>query len=301
MYCKYCGTQIPDGSIFCISCGKRQSGPVTVENARQDVPPAQEEEIAVPPMEQEGTPAGNEFDWSSLNPVPEEPVKAEPDEQPAQQAAQNPWQEAQQNPWQQNSWQTPPQQSAYRSPYEEQKQPVYRNGRIDYGCSMNWYKFQIYFSMIPTALSYMILGAAFVILALEMEGYSIDAGYFYREFVNLLHQPQGLFLLYLPTFIPSALAIGVGGLAYGILVMVAWVKMIRLRRGGWILHLVLSALPALVVTINMLVLYIRVGQYIPGAYLMEIMLVPLIALAVGVLVLILQIIYFKKRAYLFVN
>ncbi len=401
MYCEHCGTQIPEGSIFCVACGKKQSGGVVTEEPRQDVIPpqetepvvTQEPEPAAPQPEQESAPANDEFDWSTFNPVPEEPeepVKAQSEpvqQEPVspwqasapqqetqspwqasapQQGAQNPWQSSQQsapgwqqqngwqndtqqaapgwqqqsgwqnsqqsapgwqqqNSWQQSppgwqnnqqqgwqsgpqqgyqgNWQSQPQQSAYSSPYEERKQPTYRNGRIDYGCPMNWYKFQVYFCMIPNAFYYLILGVLLVILGAGMAGYSAYASSmdFYQSFIYALRQPQGALLLYLPSFIPNPLVIGLICVAYGILMFVAWVKMIRLQQGGWSLFLVLSALPTVFVAINMLMAFVQVGQYIPSGYMAEIMTIPLVALVISVLILILQIIYFKKRSYLFVN
>ena len=401
MYCEHCGTQIPEGSIFCVACGKKQSGGVVTEEPRQDVIPpqetepvvTQEPEPAAPQPEQESAPANDEFDWSTFNPVPEEPeepVKAQSEpvqQEPVspwqasapqqetqspwqasapQQGAQNPWQSSQQsapgwqqsgwqndaqqaapgwqqqsgwqnsqqsapgwqqqNGWQQSppgwqnnqqqgwqsgpqqgyqgNWQSQPQQSAYSSPYEERKQPTYRNGRIDYGCPMNWYKFQVYFCMIPNAFYYLILGVVLVILGAGMAGYSSygsSAEYFYENFIYALRQPQGALLLYLPSFIPNPLVIGLICVAYGILMFVAWVKMIRLQQGGWSLFLVLSALPTAFVAFNMFMVFVQVGQYIPSGYMTEIMTIPLVALVISVLILILQIIYFKKRSYLFVN
>ena len=393
MYCEHCGTQIPEGSIFCVACGKKQSGGVVTEEPRQDVIPpqetepvvTQEPEPAAPQPEQESAPANDEFDWSTFNPVPEEPeepVKAQSEpvqQEPVspwqasapqqetqspwqasapQQGAQNPWQSSQQsapgwqqqngwqndtqqaapgwqqqsgwqnsqqsapgwqqqNSWQQSppgwqnnqqqgwqsgpqqgyqgNWQSQPQQSAYSSPYEERKQPTYRNGRIDYGCPMNWYKFQVYFCMIPNAFYYLILGVLLVILGAGMAGYSAYASSmdFYQSFIYALRQPQGALLLYLPSFIPNPLVIGLICVAYGILMFVAWVKMIRLQQGGWSLFLVLSALPTVFVAINMLMAFVQVGQYIPSGYMAEIMTIPLVALVISVLILILQIIYFK--------
>ena len=388
MYCEHCGTQIPEGSIFCVACGKKQSGGVVTEEPRQDVIPPQEPESVVtqepepaaPQPEQENAPANDEFDWSTFNPVPEEPeepakAQSEPVQQETQspwqasapqQGAQNPWQSSQQsapgwqqsgwqndaqqaapgwqqqsgwqnsqqsapgwqqqNGWQQSppgwqnnqqqgwqsgpqqgyqgNWQSQPQQSAYSSPYEERKQPTYRNGRIDYGCPMNWYKFQVYFCMIPNAFYYLILGVVLVILGAGMAGYSSygsSAEYFYENFIYALRQPQGALMLYLPSFIPNPLVIGLICVAYGILMFVAWVKMIRLQQGGWSLFLVLSALPTAFVAFNMFMVFVQVGQYIPSGYMTEIMTIPLVALVISVLILILQIIYFKKRSYLFVN
>lgn len=392
MYCEHCGTQIPEGSIFCVACGKKQSGGVVTEEPRQDMTPPQEPETVVPQAEPENTPSNDEFDWSTFNPVPEEPVeqvKAEPE--PVQQEPQSPWQatsapqqEAQspwqasapqqeaQNPWQssqqsapgwqqqsgwqndaqqaapgwqqqsgwqnsqqsapgwqqqngwqqsppgwqnnqqqgwqsgpqqgyQGGWQSAPQQSAYSSPYEERRQPTYSNGRIDYGCPMNWYKFQVYFNMIPTAVIYMIFGLLLIGAAGAMYGYSASMEYYYRDFANVLREPQGLIMMYLPSFIPNPMIMGFGSLVYGIFLMVAWVKMIRLQKGGWSLYLVLSALPTAFVAFNMLMVFVQVGQYIPSGYMTQIMTIPLVALAISVLILILQIIYFKKRSYLFVN
>ena len=54
MYCEHCGTQIPEGSIFCVACGKKQSGGVVTEEPRQDVIPPQEPE---PVVTQEPEPA----------------------------------------------------------------------------------------------------------------------------------------------------------------------------------------------------------------------------------------------------
>ncbi|MCI7474130.1 MAG: zinc-ribbon domain-containing protein [Clostridiales bacterium] len=386
MYCEHCGTQIPDGSIFCVACGKKQSGGAVTEEPRQDVIPPQEPETVMTQAEPENTPSNDEFDWSTFNPVPEEPVEqVQSEPEPVQQEPQNPWQaaapqqearnpwqtntprqEAQQNPWQdsqqsapgwqqsgwqhdaqqtapgwqqnnwqngaqqsapgwqnnqqpgwqnnqqpgwqngpqqgyQGGWQSAPQQSAYSSPYEERRQPVYHNGRIDYGCPMNWYKFQVYFNMIPTAVIYMIFGLLLIGAAGAMYGYSASMEYYYRDFANVLREPQGLIMMYLPSFIPNPMIMGFGSLVYGIFLMVAWVKMIRLQKGGWSLYLVLSALPTAFVAINMIVLFSQVGQYIPSSYLMEYITFPLIGLAVNVLILILQIIYFKKRSYLFVN
>lgn len=406
MYCEHCGTQIPDGSIFCVACGKKQSGGVVTEEPRQDMTPPQEPETVVPQAEPENTPSNDEFDWSTFNPVPEEPVeqvKAEPE--PVQQEPQSPWQatsapqqeaqspwqasapqqetqspwqastsqqEPQQNSWQgsqqnaqsggwqqsgwqssaqqsvpgwqqnswqngaqqsapgwqqqnnwqqsgwqnnqqpggwqsapqqgyQGGWQSAPQQSAYSSPYEERRQPTYSNGRIDYGCPMNWYKFQVYFNMIPTAFFYILLGIAFIGMAGAMYSSAFSAEYFYESFIRALREPQSVVLMYLPAFIPNPMIIGLISAAYGVLMLVAWVKMIRLRQGGWSLYLVLSALPTAFLAFNLFMVFVQVGQYIPSSYLMEYMTFPLIGMAVNVLILILQIVYFKKRSYLFVN
>lgn len=406
MYCEHCGTQIPDGSIFCVACGKKQSGGVVTEEPRQDMTPPQEPETVAPQAEPENTPSNDEFDWSTFNPVPEEPVeqvKAEPE--PVQQEPQSPWQatsapqqeaqspwqasapqqetqspwqastsqqEPQQNSWQgsqqnaqsggwqqsgwqnstqqsapgwqqnswqngaqqsapgwqqqnnwqqsgwqnnqqpggwqsapqqgyQGGWQSAPQQSAYSSPYEERRQPTYSNGRIDYGCPMNWYKFQVYFNMIPTAFFYILLGIAFIGMAGAMYSSAFSAEYFYESFIRALREPQSVVLMYLPAFIPNPMIIGLISAAYGVLMLVAWVKMIRLRQGGWSLYLVLSALPTAFLAFNLFMVFVQVGQYIPSSYLMEYMTFPLIGMAVNVLILILQIVYFKKRSYLFVN
>ena len=382
MYCEHCGTQIPDGSIFCVACGKKQSGGVAAEEPRQDViPPQETEPVAVqepepvsPQPEPENAPASDDFDWSTFNPVPEEPEEpAKPEPEPVspwqaaapQQEPQNPWQSSQQSApgwqqqgnwqnngqqaapgwqqqgnwqnngqqsapgwqqqggWQQNApgwqnnqqggwqsapqqgyqgnWQSPPQQNAYSSPYGERKQPTYQNGRIDYGCPMNWYKFQVYFCMIPTAFYYLILGVALIVAMGLANSYSSSMEYFYESFAYTLRQPQGAIVLYLPAFIPNPLVIGLVCAVYGILMLVAWVKMIRLQQGGWSLYLVLSALPTVFVAFNLFMVFVQVGQYIPSGYMTQIMTVPLVALAVNVLILILQIVYFRKRSYLFVN
>lgn len=396
MYCEHCGTRIPEGSIFCVACGKKQSGGVVTEESRQDVIPpqatepvvTQEPEPVAPQPEQENAPANDDFDWSTFNPVPEEPeepakAQSEPVQQEPvnpwqtgapqqetqspwqasapQQEAQNPWQSSQQSApgwqqqsswqngaqqsapgWQQGGWQNSQQsapgwqqqnswqqsapgwqnnqqqgwqsgsqqgyqgnwqsqQSAYSSPYEERRQPTYSNGRIDYGCPMNWYKFQVYFCMIPNAFFYMILGVLLMAVGVTTSGYGYSIEYFYREFAQVMREPEGMILMYLPVFIPNPLIIGLISAVYGALMMVAWVKMLRLRQGGWSLYLVLSALPTAFVAFNMFMMFVQVGQYIPSGYMAEIITIPLVALAISVLILILQIVYFKKRSYLFVN
>lgn len=405
MYCEHCGTQIPEGSIFCVACGKKQSGGVVTEEPRQDVIPPQETEPVVtqepepvaPQPEQENTPANDEFDWSTFNPVPEEPVEpAKAQSEPAQQEpvspwqasapqqetqspwqagapqqeAQNPWQSSQQsapgwqqqsgwqndaqqaapgwqqqsgwqnsqqsapgwqqqNGWQQSppgwqnnqqqgwqsgpqqgyqgNWQSQPQQSAYSSPYEERKQPTYRNGRIDYGCPMNWYKFQIYFSMIPTALFYLIIGIVLLGIAGSISGTGMSFGlgleyYYYGEFPSLLCNPAGIIMLATPLFVDSLALIGLIAAIFGVLMLVAWVKMIRLQSGGWVLYLILNCLPIMFLATNLIIISSRLNNYhVPSNYILEAMAIPLIVLAVNVLILILQIVYFKKRSYLFVN
>ncbi|OUO17039.1 zinc-ribbon domain-containing protein [Flavonifractor sp. An4] len=425
MYCEHCGTQIPDGSIFCVACGKKQSGGVVTEEPRQDMTPPQEPETVVPQAEPENTPSNDEFDWSTFNPVPEEPVeqvKAEPE--PVQQEPQSPWQatsapqqeaqspwqasapqqeaqspwqasapqqetqspwqasasqqEPQQNSWQgsqqnaqsggwqqsgwqsstqqsapgwqqnswqngaqqsapgwqqqnnwqqsgwqnnqqpggwqsapqqgyQGGWQSAPQQSAYNSPYEERRQPVYHNGRIDYGCPMNWYKFQIYFSMIPTALFYLIIGIVLLGIAGSISGTGMSFGlgleyYYYGEFPSLLCNPAGIIMLATPLFVDSLALIGLIAAIFGVLMLVAWVKMIRLQSGGWVLYLILNCLPIMFLATNLIIISSRLNNYhVPSNYILEAMAIPLIVLAVNVLILILQIVYFKKRSYLFVN
>ena len=361
MYCKFCGTQIPEGSIFCVACGKRQADEAP-EELRQDGGPVQEPPAAAqpePPVFQsapeaapaqpEPAPQAESFDWSTFDPVPREPeaappqpeeVQAPPRQQaqggwqanPPQQAPQNPWQDSQygwqgnggQNPsgWQQGGqygwqgaaqqsppdwqqgypggWQQP-QQPQYSAPREERRQPVYQNGRIDYGCPMNWYKFQVYFSMIPTALLYLALGAALLVMV-GMEGdLGESAAYYYRSFRTLLMDERGIFAMYLPLFIPSALFIGIACVVYGALMLVAWVKMLRLRAGGSTLFLILYSLPVLFFAINLFIVASQLSDYMPGSYLMEYLIAPLAAVGVGVLILILQIVYFRKRAYLFIN
>lgn len=419
MYCEHCGTQIPDGSIFCVACGKKQSGGVVTEEPRQDMTPPQEPETVAPQAEPENTPSNDEFDWSTFNPVPEEPVeqvKAEPE--PVQQKPQSPWQatsapqqeaqspwqasapqqeaqspwqasapqqeaqspwqasasqqEPQQNSWQgsqqnaqsggwqqsgwqsstqqsapgwqqnswqngaqqsapgwqqqnnwqqsgwqnnqqpggwqsapqqgyQGGWQSAPQQSAYSSSYEERRQPTYSNGRIDYGCPMNWYKFQIYFNMIPTALLYLAFGVVLMVMAGIEGDMGSSVEYYYRSFQALLMDGRGMAILYLPLFIPNPMIIGLACAVYGVLMLVAWVKMIRLQSGGNTLFLVLAILPTVFFAVNLLIAYTQLSNYVPGQYLMEYMAIPLVSLGLCVLVYILQVVYFRKRAYLFVN
>ncbi len=412
MYCEHCGTKIPDGSIFCIACGKRQSGGVAAEEPRKDVTPPPEPKVSAPQAEPEASvpqaepevsapqveasepqaepemsAPKDDFDWSTFNPVPDEPVeeaKTEPDPAPwqpqdswqaaaPQQGPQNTWQSnqsgwqgsaqqgtpgwqqngwqgnAQQNGpgwqqsgwqgnaqqsapgwqqggwqgnaqqgapgWQQNGWQggpqqgyqggwqsAPPQQGAYHSPYDEQRQPVYQNGRIDYGRPMNWYKFQIYFRMIPMAFTYMILGVALLLAGgISSSSMSGSLEYYYYGFGAMSSDARNMLLLYLPFFVQSMLIVGLISAVYGILMLVAWVKMIRLRSGGWVLFLVVDSLPTIFMGINLLITVFRMSNYVPSSYLMEMMTIPLVSLAVGVLVIILQIVYFKKRAYLFIN
>lgn len=124
---------------------------------------------------------------------------------------------------------------------------------------------------------------------------------YYSQFSSLLTEPEGMLVLYLPAFIPNAPVIGIGCALYGVLMLVAWVKMIRLQSGGSTLYLILSSLPTVFVGINLMIAFVQLGNYVPSHYLMEFMTMPLIALAVGVLVIILQIIYFRKRSYLFIN
>ena len=402
MYCEHCGTQIPDGSIFCVACGKKQSGGAATEEVRQETVPPREPETAAPQAEPEtAVPQAEagvseptaEFDWSTFNPVPEEPAEpAKPDPEPQtpwqapQQEPQTPWQGStqqsapgwqqntqsgwqntqqgvpgwqqnpqsgwqgtapqsapgwQQNPqsgwqgtapqsapgWQQNTqsgWQNTqqnapgwqqnapgwqqsapgwqqPQQGQYGAASEERRQPTYRNGRIDYGCPMNWYKFQVYFNMIPTALIYLAFGVALMVMAgIEGDmGSSIE--YYYRGFRSLLMDPRGMAVLYLPLFIPNPVVIGLACAVFGALMLVAWVKMIRLQSGGSTLFLVLAILPTVFFAVNLMIAYTQLSNYVPTQYLMEYMTTPLVSLGLCVLVYILQVVYFRKRAYLFVN
>ena len=346
MYCEHCGTQIPDGSIFCVACGKKQSGGAATEEVRQETVPPREPETAAPQAEPEtAVPQAEagvseptaEFDWSTFNPVPEEPAEpAKPDPEPQtpwqapqqepqtpwqgstqqsapgwQQNTQSGWQNTQQNApgWQQNApgwqqsapgWQQP-QQGQYGAASEERRQPTYRNGRIDYGCPMNWYKFQVYFNMIPTALIYLAFGVALMVMAgIEGDmGSSIE--YYYRGFRSLLMDPRGMAVLYLPLFIPNPVVIGLACAVFGALMLVAWVKMIRLQSGGSTLFLVLAILPTVFFAVNLMIAYTQLSNYVPTQYLMEYMTTPLVSLGLCVLVYILQVVYFRKRAYLFVN
>ena len=183
----------------------------------------------------------------------------------------------------------------------EHKQPVYRNGRIDYGCSMNWYKYQIYFNLVPMSLIYMALGVTLLVVAM-MEGVMVSAveGYYYN-FGSLLMSPERALGLLLPLFIPSPLLIGIVCAAFGVAVLVSWVKMIRLKSGGWVMYLIVTSLPAAFMVINLLIAISTLGRYIPAGYMMNVLGVPLGIIASNVVVIILQIVYFKKRSYLFIN
>ena len=183
----------------------------------------------------------------------------------------------------------------------ERKQPVYRNGRIDYGCSMNWYKYQIYFNLAPMALIYMALGVTLLVLSM-MEGVMVNGvERYYYNFGSLLMSPERAVALLLPLFIPSPLLIGIVCAAFGAAVMVSWVKMIRLKSGGWVMYLIVTSLPAAFMIVNLFIALSTLGRYIPADYMMKVLGVPLGIIASNVLVLILQIVYFKKRSYLFVN
>ncbi|WP_297289982.1 zinc ribbon domain-containing protein [uncultured Flavonifractor sp.] len=378
MYCEHCGTQIPDGSIFCVVCGKRQSGSVAAQPAQQETVWKAPEDTAPEGKKESGVsdlwqPAG------SSEPAPEEATvqvseseaqaffqqnvqssqpswqadyqqsqqqSSQPSwqagyQQSQQQSSQPSWQasyqqsqqQSSQPSWQagyqqsqqqssQPSWQASYQQSqqqssqpswqagyqqdnaqqnSYNSPYVEHKQPVYRNGRIDYGCSMNWYKYQIYFNLVPMSLIYMALGVTLLVVAM-MEGVMVSAveGYYYN-FGSLLMSPERALGLLLPLFIPSPLLIGIVCAAFGVAVLVSWVKMIRLKSGGWVMYLIVTSLPAAFMVINLLIAISTLGRYIPAGYMMNVLGVPLGIIASNVVVIILQIVYFKKRSYLFIN
>ena len=395
MYCEYCGKQIPDGSLFCIACGKKQSGPPAAE-AQSEPAAAPASETAAPAWEQPA-PQGEPVVQSEPEPVvqsepapqPEPEIRSEPapqaeplpqsEPEPAQNNWQQPqgggyaasygqqaqqngytgswqqpqqsgyagnwqqpqqngytgswqqpqqngytgsWQQAQQNgytgSWQQpqqngyaGGWQQPQnsggyQQGGYGSgqgnwqqepypPREERRQPVYRNGRIDYGCPMNWYKYLIYFTMIPSAFFYLFLGVAMLAaMVLNDVTYLGYGGYYGLE--NPLY-------MILPSFVQYMALAGIICIAYGVLMLVSWVKMIRLRRGGWCWYIVLAILPVAFFGINLLTTFMRLAEY--SRYLpdevSQLMLGFVIILIVEVLILILQIVYFKKRNYLFVN
>ena len=362
MYCEHCGTQIPDGSIFCVVCGKRQSGSVAAQPAQQETVWKAPEDTAPEGKKDSGAsdlwqPAG------SSEPAPEEATvqvsesevqaffqqnvqSSQPSwqagyQQSQQQSSQPSWQadyqqsqqQSSQPSWQagyqqsqqqssQPSWQASYQQSqqqssqpswqagyqqdnaqqnSYNSPYVEHKQPVYRNGRIDYGCSMNWYKYQIYFNLVPMSLIYMALGVTLLVVAM-MEGVMVSAveGYYYN-FGSLLMSPERALGLLLPLFIPSPLLIGIVCAAFGAAVMVSWVKMIRLKSGGWVMYLIVTSLPAAFMIVNLFIALSTLGRYIPAGYMMNVLGVPLGIIASNVVVIILQIVYFKKRSYLFIN
>ena len=330
MYCEHCGTQIPDGSIFCVVCGKRQSGSVAAQPAQQETVWKAPEDTAPEGKKDSGAsdlwqPAG------SSEPAPEEATvqvsesevqaffqqnvqSSQPSwqadyQQSQQQSSQPSWQASYQQSQQQSSqpsWQAGyqqdnAQQNSYNSPYVEHKQPVYRNGRIDYGCSMNWYKYQIYFNLVPMSLIYMALGVTLLVVAM-MEGVMVSAveGYYYN-FGSLLMSPERALGLLLPLFIPSPLLIGIVCAAFGVAVLVSWVKMIRLKSGGWVMYLIVTSLPAAFMVINLLIAISTLGRYIPAGYMMNVLGVPLGIIASNVVVIILQIVYFKKRSYLFIN
>lgn len=409
MYCEYCGKQIPDGSLFCIACGKKQSGPPAAETQpepaaapvwEQPAPQAEPmfqsepESQAEPVLQSEPAPQAEPVFQSEPAPQAEPVLQSEPAPQaepvfqsePASQAepmfqsepepAQNNWQQPQgggytasygqqsqnsgyggyqqqsqnggyggyqQQPqngyggyqqqgqnggyggwqqqgqnggyggWQQQGqnggyggWQQPRggygQQGGYggwqQEPYpprEERRQPVYRNGRIDYGCPMNWYKYLIYFTMIPSAFFYLFLGVAMLAaMVLNDVTYLGYGGYYGLE--NPLY-------MVLPSFVQYMALAGVICIAYGVLMLVSWVKMIRLRRGGWCWYIVLAILPVAFFGINLLTTFMRLAEY--SRYLpdevSQLMLGFVIILIVEVVILILQIVYFRKRDYLFVN
>lgn len=314
MYCEHCGTQIPDGSIFCVVCGKRQSGSVAAQPAQQETVWKAPEDTAPEGKKESGVsdlwqPAG------SSEPAPEE-ATVQVSESEAQaffqqnvQSSQPSWQadyqqsqqQSSQPSWQAGYQQDNAQQNSYNSPYVEHKQPVYRNGRIDYGCSMNWYKYQIYFNLVPMSLIYMALGVTLLVVAM-MEGVMVSAveGYYYN-FGSLLMSPERALGLLLPLFIPSPLLIGIVCAAFGVAVLVSWVKMIRLKSGGWVMYLIVTSLPAAFMVINLLIAISTLGRYIPAGYMMNVLGVPLGIIASNVVVIILQIVYFKKRSYLFIN
>ena len=330
MYCEHCGTQIPDGSIFCVVCGKRQSGSVAAQPAQQETVWKAPEDTAPEGKKDSGAsdlwqPAG------SSEPAPEEATvqvsesevqaffqqnvqSSQPSwqadyQQSQQQSSQPSWQASSQQSQQQSSqpsWQAGyqqdnAQQNSYNSPYVEHKQPVYRNGRIDYGCSMNWYKYQIYFNLVPMSLIYMALGVTLLVVAM-MEGVMVSAveGYYYN-FGSLLMSPERALGLLLPLFIPSPLLIGIVCAAFGVAVLVSWVKMIRLKSGGWVMYLIVTSLPAAFMIVNLFIALSTLGRYIPAGYMMNVLGVPLGIIASNVVVIILQIVYFKKRSYLFIN
>lgn len=314
MYCEHCGTQIPDGSIFCVVCGKRQSGSVAAQPAQQETVWKAPEDTAPEGKKDSGAsdlwqPAG------SSEPAPEE-ATVQVSESEAQaffqqnvQSSQPSWQadyqqsqqQSSQPSWQAGYQQDNAQQNSYNSPYVEHKQPVYRNGRIDYGCSMNWYKYQIYFNLVPMSLIYMALGVTLLVVAM-MEGVMVSAveGYYYN-FGSLLMSPERALGLLLPLFIPSPLLIGIVCAAFGVAVMVSWVKMIRLKSGGWVMYLIVTSLPAAFMIVNLFIALSTLGRYIPASYMMNVLGVPLGIIASNVVVIILQIVYFKKRSYLFIN
>ena len=315
MYCKYCGTQIPDGSVFCVACGKRQADDAAAQPAQQESVWKAPEDTAPEEKKDSGMndllqPAG------SSEPAPEDEPTIQVSESEAKaffqqnvQSSQPSWQAGYQQSQQQSSqpsWQVGyqqdnAQQNSYNSPYVERKQPVYRNGRIDYGCSMNWYKYQIYFNLAPMALIYMALGVTLLVLSM-MEGVMVNGvERYYYNFGSLLMSPERAVALLLPLFIPSPLLIGIVCAAFGAAVMVSWVKMIRLKSGGWVMYLIVTSLPAAFMIVNLFIALSTLGRYIPADYMMKVLGVPLGIIASNVLVLILQIVYFKKRSYLFVN
>lgn len=73
MFCKNCGTQLPDGSVFCTECGAR------VQEEPVDQEPIQEEPVQPEPVQEPVQPEPIQEE-----PVQEEPVQPEPQYIPAE-------------------------------------------------------------------------------------------------------------------------------------------------------------------------------------------------------------------------
>ena len=216
--------------------------------------------------------------------------------------------------WQQNSWQNGAQQSApgwqqqnnwQQSGWQNNQQPGGWQSAPQQGYQGGWQSApqqSAYSSpMIPTALLYLAFGVVLMVMAGIEGDMGSSVEYYYRSFQALLMDGRGMAILYLPLFIPNPMIIGLACAVYGVLMLVAWVKMIRLQSGGNTLFLVLAILPTVFFAVNLLIAYTQLSNYVPGQYLMEYMAIPLVSLGLCVLVYILQVVYFRKRAYLFVN
>lgn len=287
MYCIYCGSQIPDESVFCTTCGKKLSEPATEETpvrVSEPVSPQRSQYAADHTQQQSSNPGGYQ-----------------------QQYQQVPFQNGQGQGGYQQQYQPPggtgytqaqyAQSGFYTSAPSAPRQPIYQNGRIDYGCPMNWYKFLIYFALIPNAFVYLTFGAIMFIGSLMYQTATMS----YGGYSSYYSSPAFYFQLMVPNIFGSMLLSGLICLVFGAVIMVTWVKLLRLKKGAWHWHIATLIVPIAFMLFSMIALYTQITQYIPGEYVMEYMTWPLVIIGFNVLSIILQLIYFKKRDYLFIN
>ena len=320
MYCIYCGSQIPDNSAFCTACGKQLTNP-----SGQPAPPRQPDPCLQPEPPVQHTPPAGERLQGGYRPQYQQ-TTATPPVAPPQNVPQSNYAPAYQYTVPQQNVPQPPS----NPPAMEKRQPVYRNGRLDYGCPMGWYKYQIYFSILSSALMYLFLGGVLLFLTTfaTTSPNSFSFGFYNNDesvvfLVLMLPGILGALSLagLLSTFLGSvalfslvgaffqamtgskdmALLAGVLFLVLGILILITWVKMLRLQKGAWYWHLIMLIIPVILQALFLVYFYTEASRYGIHAILEQYIIPMLVGIAINVVSIILQAVYFKKRDDLFVN